>query len=1233
MSSVERTFGSEIGNTMTASQTTEQSSEVSLVKKLENNTETEIQADTSMEKPAENGSSKPGSLMGKVLAVEVYSLIQQNHSSEEDLLDDLEDLLDDGFFIGEFVLNSGKEYEVKSKEKRGGMTLYTMTDGSKIGNRDLKRRKGINKDYLKGILEKDAKFDGKTWKVSDEVTQNYQLKQKLAPIFTTNTPKSAKKEEKEESSDEEEEDERPKIVFQGRVSVGAQPSKKALLNQQKKLEKEKEKAEKKKIAEEEKKKKIEEKKKEMEEKKKEKEAKNAETKKDKKTKNGNLDAFLKKSEDSSTSPGKSAPIFSQQKAAQRLANGIKKLEEAWNKRDQEAFTEACQWCEKQLSGIQVTKIENELWRYSVQKMVDKTKDQNGIKSLKGEKRQEFRTNVIDKRKELYKVMDPKIRAHFSEDWSQDDLIIAAGPAGKIAKLDIPKSSVPLETTEFTIDAMEITQFFVAMSNLIGFTHDVSIARFEQAIQSGSEGFKDCLYHMYESLILGFLMDSDYRKLAHANIRLAEFKCNENTISEMFRAFFIGEFELVPKKAKSGNAETNEEENQEPVEKEERMEIDMEQNTQQEIVTGHFSEEERQKVLSWLNTGMHLQNLTAPQHIELLQLCIRIMLQSDVIREYHQRDVVTEELTECKDKIKKLSEELEEKSKELAELPPAPENMEELSRTASRDAAVVEKKRERLERNIEELRDSIEQWQNKLTNERLNIQRCLRTFFIGEDRHFRRYYRLNFNSDSGLWIQDFGTTSYEKWAMQCTTLGMTNFENQSPEKLPEHIQENPTQEKWFKIIDEESLKQLETSLFEKGVRERNVKKYLQKNIDSINMSVRKYADKQRSASRSNSPEITQNGEEEEDEDEEEETEEPVQTVEKIEFSNGEFFTIKTSIQSLCQDLEESEIFMAGKTEEFDKKLENANSLKDIKEVLVDFVQSVNSRYILERIPMKEALQTKQFSCLFIPRFTDRIRESISTSALHLLLDFFDSRIDRKRTIKNQPCKYCKRKTGNAIKLMCQGCSMVIHSRCVRPKIANYLLDNTEYRSNWMCNPCNREKAARLKREAEKAEKEENAESDEDEDEEEVEEEEEEEEEENGRKKRKAKRKANEAIHEAMTETWKAFEAKSRNPQQQQQPPTKKKPIEPEIRELFESIEMSNPRLYKTLQKVNVHNGYGGKNVMSLSEIEEKLSTYSTKTIKKLRTDIIAFLNVARDEMEDSGSRKLDDVDELISKFDV
>lgn len=35
-------------------------------------------------------------------------------------------------------MSSGKEYTVVSSEKRGGLTLYTMEDGTKIGHRDLR---------------------------------------------------------------------------------------------------------------------------------------------------------------------------------------------------------------------------------------------------------------------------------------------------------------------------------------------------------------------------------------------------------------------------------------------------------------------------------------------------------------------------------------------------------------------------------------------------------------------------------------------------------------------------------------------------------------------------------------------------------------------------------------------------------------------------------------------------------------------------------------------------------------------------------------------------------------------------------------------------------------------------------------------------------------------------------------------------------------------------------------
>lgn len=58
--------------------------------------------------------------------------------SKDGLWDELDDIVDEKYYEGETVVSSGKEFIVVSSEKRGGLTTYTMDDGSKIGHRDLR---------------------------------------------------------------------------------------------------------------------------------------------------------------------------------------------------------------------------------------------------------------------------------------------------------------------------------------------------------------------------------------------------------------------------------------------------------------------------------------------------------------------------------------------------------------------------------------------------------------------------------------------------------------------------------------------------------------------------------------------------------------------------------------------------------------------------------------------------------------------------------------------------------------------------------------------------------------------------------------------------------------------------------------------------------------------------------------------------------------------------------------
>ncbi|UMM30972.1 hypothetical protein L5515_012636 [Caenorhabditis briggsae] len=1252
----QRSFGSDIGNTslMTAAD----SSLIKSPNSLENATE-------QMEKP-ENGHAA-STRLPRPLAIEIYTKIHNSTFSKDDLLDEIEDLVDEKYYPGEILMSQGKEYTVVTSEKRGGLTLYTMEDGTKIGHRDLRRKKGLSLEEIQQATLEDVIHENeKVWKVKDALLKECPIREtkKFAPIFSSANRKaqaatssaSTVIQEEDKKSDGEEEEEEQEIGLNTPLRVrpsggpAASASRRQMEKKKEKEAKEKEKLEKKEKEKEEKLRKKEEEKAKKQSEKDDKLKKKAEKAVRKSIgggasgSQGLIDRFVKKAEengaDSTTSSGQPSKW-----SEKRVALGLKKVDEAWKRRDQEAFNEACIWCEKNLSGNQRATFENPIYKFAIQKLVDKTKDKALIRGWKRAQQVEYRHEMAEKRRAVYSQYEPQIKAWFNEDIALDDLLVTS------TTLDFPTNAKRLDCDAELLKCMEIAQYFVSMRKILLWNENISAEQLRDDLHQGLEGFRRSTYKMIANLLETALQEKEFEKVAHCNARLSEFPITEHTVSELIHAFFIGNTETSFKRdAKKQNRmagyvmeeDSEESEHEEEAENEPKSEEKDPENGQSGPQIDPKPEENdpedvedseevirRQRIFAMFQNPAHIYEWAPAEQLEVLYELKELVHDLPIIREWYLRDANTEQLTGLKAAANKIAKKIEDFQQQLADLPSG-EIAEAMSRHQTREMEKVIKKRQNLEKALDDLRDELEENQEKSARERDDLERIYRVISIGNDRHLRKYYWFAYSSDAGIWVQDFGTTSYEKWVRDCREKGFMDIESLDVENRPEYedlpITSSECTEVWYKLDTESDVKELLQSLAKNGKREKPLKKYLSNNLDDILASIRKPVKKEDVKKVTPEDVVTTDSESMEDEQLADETaEEEAPVVSKFQ---GPFGSLKQTMMDFLRDYQQSGITKIGDLQVFEGRLLDANNLDEMKRLFIELVTSIPKECLIEKYKMDVALVKKCFSHLIIPRFCRRVEEAKNPSCLHMLLAYFDARIDRQRTLPELPCQVCRRKNGTQRKLMCKQCATVFHYNCHRPAISPALFEEEGFKERWWCAKCTKEDRRRQLEEARAKTEENRGSGDEsagsDEEEEDVDMLDEEEQMSRGRS---AKRKANAAMRDVLE-----FEGVLRAPTQPPAPKKVKKDVVPEVQELFDSIERTNPRLYKLIQTVPSQSRSTRNSThecRSLMEIEEDLDVYTSAD--QLHDHLTQFFQHARGWVETHNSRKLDDLDDLISEL--
>ncbi|VDL76684.1 unnamed protein product [Nippostrongylus brasiliensis] len=947
----------------------------------------------------------------KPVIQELCNRIHHSTYTLDDLVESIESYLEDFYIKGENVeFTPGKDRTVIAKilgvEKKGGAVFYTLFyDDKEIGRicgRDLKRRYEITEDDIRSlILLVGSQQPGKPWQVEEVYKKEYGVKDKLAPIFCGGS--AQRKSNKivnttgrtpvQNDGDSDSDAPLSHFVNPSRSDVALPPNASA-----KALEKERKKQEKKELKEKEKRER-----KEMA--KKEKEKKKAEKKEAKENDSWTLNKFISSPSangEKKANGSTNTPFLTPQKRSEKRFNAaVSKLQEAWRKRDEQEFINAAAWGAKILSGAQIDKIPHECHQFAVRKAYLKVKDAEALKKLRTkEERRAFREKRQEERQRHQKIMLAKIKAYFSQEIIEEDLVACENALPCPGRL----VSVPDGQSLLFTDCIVFTQFFSTLKNFIEADHKISSRQLFDAVHEGRPGFMRCTWRLFGSLLKTLLLDPEYKV---RSLIIVPQKVNAAVDNDEENGGDAGDTE-------SGRGS--------PCELNDMSQIDID-------VCKTF--------LDNFTADKELWELCPEDQLGILGLLLNRILDLKTFKEYIGQEGLTRTAQSLREKVKKLQEQSNSWLEELAALPEFEEVSDPslLSRTATRERAEIQKQRDALERKIEENKVKLEELFGKLALEKMAKAQSKRVEPIGQDRHFRRYYWFHGNSaDDGIWIQDMGITSYEKFIRECIKSGKpfeagdeesVKIESDDAEKQPADdwpvLEPESCTETWYRLADEESLEGLLTSLVKSGVREGKLLAFLKKNKDVILQSITRG-----SARQSKSPD-------------------PVDEAEDEDLCSESMTPLKKSVIQLASDLRDSYLTSIGG--DFDAELLCCSTLEEVKEKLRDLADSITPSAIVRKLEMKVAFQTGQYSHLIIERWRQRLAECQNASAVHLLRSYLDSRIDWKQSVVEKRCNSCGSRRSPEAKIACANCATVLHYYCARPRLE-------EKPTSWLCTICQR-----------------------------------------------------------------------------------------------------------------------------------------------------------------------------------
>ncbi|CAJ0603451.1 unnamed protein product [Cylicocyclus nassatus] len=1164
----------------------------------------------------------------KPVVQEVCNRVHHSTYSLDALVDSIENYLEDFFVKGEHVeFSPSKDRTVQAKilgvEKKGGAVFYTIEyddkEIGKISKHDLKRRYKITEDDIRSLISLMASHDqGKPWQIEEAYKKEYNIKDKLAPIFCSShakpsniivntTGREAASNDNEKSSDSD--SDAPLVVFVGRRSGVALPpnaSSKDVEKQRKKQEKKQQKDQKEK---------------EKTDKKDKKKQTKVKPEESSAKENGGLDKFMTSATPANGSDQSSASSSSlltpQSWSEKRFNSAVDRLKEAWRKRDEEEFMAAASRAAKLLSGVQIDKIPHECHRYAVRHAYDKVKDAETLKKLTTkEARKEFREKIHQERHHHQKVMTAKIKAYFNQKTADDDLTICDKP------LPCPGRIVPIPTGQSLLftDCLILTQFLSTMKKFIEADHKITARQLLDAVHEGRVGFMKCTSKLLGSLLKTLLQDPEHSKLSHFDVRLREYPIEENTVSELCRALLMRSMGLEEESNYADdeqNGTTQEEDADENA-------VESDRGTPGALDVSQIDVDVCQTLLDRFAPDKEIWELTPEDQLGVLNLVLNRVLELGSFKEYISDQGDTGPVQTLKGKISKINEQINSWQEDLAKIPEIEEvvDIAQLSRSQARERTELQKKRETLEGKIEDSKNKLEELLEKLALERVMKSQSRRIAPLGRDRHFRNYYWFHGNTgDDGIWVQDFGVTSYEKFVRACIKAGKPFDEeveqapalatddnlNSADLSLPSAMEVKTDEgwpvlepesysETWYKLPDVQSFEELINSLNKVAVREGNLKASFTKQRDLIVSSIIRGNDKE-----SKSPKPDQEDDENED------------------LCPESLTPLRKSVVELASDLRDSYLTTVASVDAFEAEIACCSSLKEVIEKLSELADSINPTAIVRKLNMKVAVQTGHFSHFIMDRWKHRLSECQNASAVHLLRSYLDSRIDWKKSVVEKRCNACGSQRTPEAKISCSSCGTVVHYYCTRPKLQ-------EKPVSWMCPSCKQNEAKKNKVEAvnQRGAAKPNYKEDDESGDESADSESDSGSDDNDdffskKPRRTTKRKGYSIFDDEVTED-KGSRAKR----------AKTNKVAEDCMDLLSRVKSEN-RLYRALQAIPPGRATRRAAPSSINSIEKGIHQYSS--LSSFAADLDSFFKYAHSYLEEHNERKMEDLENLLSELEL
>ncbi|CAI4228052.1 unnamed protein product [Auanema sp. JU1783] len=978
-------------------------------------------------------------IIGDVLMKKLLSKIHHSGSafSIDKISEDLKEILkqfhpDERIsFENNETVNDGT---IVSVERKGGAKFYVVNQNgknlpNKINGLDIKRKFDPDDDELKDFIKiVSTKIPGKPWEVNEDLRSEYDIVNKLASLFCT-TPKSKNAQIKAASSSESSDEEEPVQQIR-RSGAGLPPTSNRKIVEKKamKLMKEKLKEDDKKRKQSEieavklaKKKELQEKKDQIKKEKQEQKEQEKETKKLEKEKKENeknvkknsekkpitiKDAFAMKSSSTPTTTEGSPPKAREK----RLQLHVGKLKAAWDIKNIKEFNEACTRAANNLSLSMIEKIEDPLIKFSVTKQYDVKKDNESMKGMSKDNKRLYKEKVKENRKALYNEMEPKVKNHFKLDQYEfiEDLTVNTTSLPIIGREIV----LPKEKLMHFPDCLMLSQFVTSMKRF--FEADIRHTAEEllDAIFDGEKGYLKVSCSVLKAFLSTLVNVEEYMKIAHMNSRLRDLVFDEGTLSEICRAFMVGDESIstridrseenkarLAEKRKAlgleldGSETGSKGEDLEEAGDEEEEEVDDPDDEGRstpgsQLEKSQIEAEEVELLLQSFKPSSNFWELTPVIQIDVMKYLMFKILDTQSYRDFvNERS--TEYVNSLKKKVQTLKDQIEEQRVLVKALPVYEEeaDMSMLSRIQSKERAETIRKKKDYERRISDMLVKVADLTETLAPHAYMSHTCRGFVPVGYDRNRRAYYLFYTKTrDRGLWVQDFHEQKYNG----LSGLDIVKEENQTES-------ESVDREKWYHIDKEEDILVLASSLNKVGSRERRLEKFLSNNKSLLEKCYKLH----------------------------EATSESPTNEEKTEDFNA---LLKTDILQVSKDLCESYLSDLDAVA-YEAKVVSADTLDDLKTVMIALIDSIPVNAIQTDIGREEGF----FTCFKVQRWKRRLSEAHNISALLLLLRILDTRIDWKKGTTEKSCTICGSKRSPDAKIACLDCGKVFHYYCTRPKL--------------------------------------------------------------------------------------------------------------------------------------------------------------------------------------------------------